>query len=156
MSRRCSSSNGPGRGSPPAAHLFASAFRAPQLPSKYPPLHELPDDEFVEQVSRLYDAIPPAAREHEELMELVLPGLRGDISVCDAYQYEEDVPLDCPITAFGGHGDPHVEEEQLAQWGTQTTGTFELSMLDGGHFFLQTAVEPLLAEVATRLQRCVP
>ncbi len=141
------------RGARAPAHLFASAFRAPQIPPPNPPIHELPDEQFVEAVSRLYDAIPPAAREHEELMELLLPGLRADIAVCDSYAYADEPKLDVPITAIGGRADHHVPEERLAAWAEQTTGTFELVMIDGDHFFLQSAVEPLLAELGARLRR---
>lgn len=144
------------RGAPTAAHLFASGYRAPQLPARNPPIHELLDKDFVDEVSRLYDAIPPAAREHEELMELLLPGLRADIAVCDTYVHTEDAPLDCSITALGGHGDGDVDEAQLTAWGAQTTGTFALQMFDGGHFFIQSALAPVLEAVTAQLRRSVP
>ena len=49
-----------------------------------------------------------------------------------------------------------VPEERLAAWAEQTTGTFELVMVDGDHFFLQSAVAPLLAELGARLRRLAP
>ncbi len=141
------------RGAPAAAHLFASAYRAPQIPAPYAPIHELPAEQFVQEVSRLYDAIPAAAREHEELMELLLPALRADISICDTYAYLDEQPLDCPITAFGGSADQHVPVDQLEAWGAQTANSFELNMLDGDHFFIQSAVGPLLEAVSQQLRR---
>jgi surfactin synthase thioesterase subunit len=139
------------RGAPPAAHLFASAFRAPQLPRRTPAIHELSDDEFVEEVNRRYDAVPQMVRENQELMDLVLPGLRGDISVCDSYEYVEGEPLACPITAFGGEQDEQVGPDELAGWEAQTTGAFALTMFGGEHFFHQTSQAALLAAISAAL-----
>jgi medium-chain acyl-[acyl-carrier-protein] hydrolase len=139
------------RGAPPASQLLASGYRAPQVPCRMPPIHELDDDAFVDEVVRRYDAVPPAARESKELMELVLPGLRGDISVCDTYVYSEDEPLPCSITAIGGTEDDNVSRQDLEAWARQTSASFACHMLPGGHFFLQTAQEQVLELVAGRL-----
>ena len=141
------------RSAPPAEHLFVSAHRAPQLPNPHPLIYELPDDEFVEEVNRRYDAVPEAARAEPELMELLLPGLRADVSVCDTYVYVEDDPLDGSISAFGGEEDHQVSRAELAAWQHQTRGSFALTLFPGDHFFLETAHDPLLQAVSGQLQR---
>ena len=144
------------RGGPPAAHLFASGYRAPQVPCSVPKIHELDDEAFVAEVSRRYDAVPQAARECEELMELALPGLRADISVCDTYEYSEDGPLPCSITAIGGLEDENVSRAELEAWAEQAGAAFDLHLFPGGHFFLQTAQEQLLTVVSERLEELAP
>jgi len=139
------------RGARPASHLFASAFRAPQLPRREAAIHELSDDEFVEEVNRRYDAVPQMVRENEELMALVLPGLRGDMAVCDSYEYAEGEPLACPITVFGGEQDVQVTPDELAGWEAQTSGGFALTMFGGEHFFHQTEQAGLLAAISAGL-----
>lgn len=139
------------RGARPASHLFASGYRAPQVPGDVPLMTDLDDAAFVEEVNRRYDAVPPAARESEELMELVLPGLRADIAVCDVYAYAEGEPLPCPITALGGTGDANVPRAHLEAWGEQSGGPFELKLIEGGHFFLQSAQAEVVGIVASRL-----
>jgi surfactin synthase thioesterase subunit len=144
------------RGEPGPRMLFASAFRAPQLPRRHPDLHELSDAEFVTSVNARYAAVPDAVAANAELMELILPGLRADISVCDTYSYASDAPLDCPIVVFGGEKDDQVSREELGEWEHQAAAGFELVMFPGGHFYHQTARDEMLAVLADRLTRGNP
>lgn len=139
------------RGAPAATHLFASAFRAPQLPLAVPPIHELSDEAFIEEVDRRYDAVPAIVRENQELMALMLPGLRADVAVCDGYEHVQGEPLACPITAFGGEQDRHVSRKELEGWSEQTSGAFTLRMFPGDHFFLQSAQAELLAVISASM-----
>ncbi len=139
------------RGSRPPEHLFASGFRAPQVPGRHPPIHTLTDDAFVAEVNLRYEAVPAEARANAELLELFLPGLRADVAVCDTYSYAEDAPLDLPIHAFGGDGDHHVTVADLEAWREQTTTSFELTLLPGGHFFVESARRDLLNALARKL-----
>ena len=141
------------RGLPGARHLFTSAHRAPQLPDRFPPIHHLPDEEFLHEVDTRYGAVPAAARADAELMELLLPGLRADVTVCDTYTYRDDAPLECAISTFGGEGDHQVNREELEAWGEQTRGPFSFTLFSGDHFFLQTEQEALLRTVSEGLQR---
>lgn len=140
------------RGAPAPVRFFASAYRAPDVPGRGEAIHELPDDAFIEAVNRLYDAVPAAALQEPELMELLLPGLRGDISVCDSYAYTEEAPLDVPITALWGESDPAVTRADLEAWRAHTTGEFDLATFPGDHFFLRSAQSEVLATVAERLR----
>jgi len=139
------------RGAPPAAHLFASAFRAPRLPNPTPRIHELDDEAFIEELDRRYAAVPEAVRSEPELLELFLPGLRADISVCDSYLHTPEDRLECPVTAFGGEEDTHVTQPELEAWREETDGPFDLRMFSGGHFFLESARDTLLESIAERL-----
>jgi medium-chain acyl-[acyl-carrier-protein] hydrolase len=85
-------------------------------------------------------------------MELMLPMLRADFTLCDTFSYEEEPPLDCPITALGGMGDLQVLRADLEAWSSQTTGPFALRMLPGDHFFLRGAEFELLQVIARQLQ----
>ncbi len=53
-------------------HLFVSGRRAPHVPETSPPLHALPEPEFMKELIR-YNGIPKEAAEHVELMELKKP-----------------------------------------------------------------------------------
>ena len=138
------------RGLPGPRLLVASAFRAPQLPRRALSMHELTDAEFIAAVNERYSAVPEAVASNAELMELILPGLRGDISICDTYECGDEQPLDCPIVAFGGEDDSEVGREELAGWESQTSAAFELNVFPGGHFFHQTARDEVL-RVLTQL-----
>lgn len=139
------------RNAPEAAHFFASALRAPQVENPDPALHELPDEEFLVELNRRYDAIPAAARENQELLDLILPGIRADTAVCDGYSYVEGEPLSTPITTLGGKTDTIVGPELLEPWERQTSASFELTLFDGDHFYLQPRQAELLALISERL-----
>ncbi|MEM9903516.1 MAG: thioesterase II family protein [Cyanobacteria bacterium P01_D01_bin.44] len=124
-------------------HLFVSGRRAPQIPDSAPPIHTLPDADFIEELRRL-NGTPEAVLANRELMQLLLPALRADFTVLETYVYQPESPLNCPITAFGGLQDPDVSCEMLEAWQKQTSAAFSTRMFLGDHFFMHTAQSPLL------------
>jgi len=129
-------------------HLFVSACPAPQVPDPDPPIHALPEPEFLEKLRRL-NGTPEAVLENAELMQMLLPVLRADFAVIETYAYTPESPLDCPITAFGGLQDREVRYDDLKVWQEQTNAAFSLHMLPGDHFFLQPA-QPLLLQLLSQ------
>lgn len=119
-------------------HLFLSGRRAAQLSSEEEKTYDLPEPEFLESLRRL-NGTPREVFEHAELLQLMLPLLRADFSVCQTYEYRPEPPLDCPITVFGGVEDPEAGRESLEAWSSQTSGGFSLHMLPGDHFFINTS-----------------
>jgi medium-chain acyl-[acyl-carrier-protein] hydrolase len=119
--------------------LVVSGARAPQRPNPDPPVRHLPDREFLEEVRLRYDGIPGAVLANQELVELLMPCLRADFTLVETYAYADEAPLDCPISCFGGKGDPRVSADDLQAWGAQTASRFALRMFEGDHFFLQSA-----------------
>jgi medium-chain acyl-[acyl-carrier-protein] hydrolase len=133
-------------------HLFLSARRAPQVPAPYPPIHALPDPQFVEKLRRL-NGTPEAVLREPELMEVLLPVLRADFAICETYAYAPKALLDCPIAAFGGLQDSEAGHDDLAAWRDHTRGTFSLRMLPGDHFFLHSHRTLLLQAISDELTR---
>ena len=134
------------------ARLFISAGCAPQIPRRGSPIHTLPAKEFLAEVRRL-NGIPKEVLEHDELMEIVIPLLRADFALYEAYVYSAEPPLNCPISAFGGLQDRKVTHRDLEAWRDQTTGAFSLRMLPGDHFFLNTTQPLLLQMLSQELHR---
>jgi medium-chain acyl-[acyl-carrier-protein] hydrolase len=121
----------------PPIHIFASGRRAPQLPDPDPPTFDLSDAEFKEELRRL-NGTPSDVLENFELLQLMMPVLRADFEVCQSYEYKEELPLSCPITAFGGIGDIDVPRSTIEAWRQQTSSTFVMRMMPGDHFFLHS------------------
>ncbi|MBL8197131.1 MAG: acyltransferase domain-containing protein [Blastocatellia bacterium] len=117
-------------------HLFVSAYRAPQIPVTEAPIHTLADIPLIEEM-RKYGGTPKAVLENTELMAMYLPVLRADFSIFETYVYKHEPPFDCPIFAFGGWQDPKMDQNSMLLWKTQTTKSFDLEMVTGGHFFIQ-------------------
>jgi medium-chain acyl-[acyl-carrier-protein] hydrolase len=124
------------RGRPGPAHFFASGRRAPHLPADRAPIHQLPEAEFLADLQEL-GGLPDELLAHRELLSLLVPTLRADVAIHETYEFTEQAPLDCPITAYGGLKDPKVSRAQMEAWARHTRGAFVLRMFPGGHFFLQ-------------------
>ena len=136
-------------GGPAPVRLFASAGRAPVLrePST---MHELPDDQFVEEVFRI-GGTPEHVMRNKELMELILPMLRSDFTLGGTYRYAKEAPFEFPITAFGGTIDPRANREQMEAWRMETSAEFDCEIFPGGHFYLREVEQDLLNAISARL-----
>lgn len=135
---------------PGPKHLFLSGRGAPQFGKKERLTYNLPTDEFAEELRRL-NGTPREVLEHQELMELMIPLLRADFEVCETYDYTEEPPLDCPITAFGGLYDATVTGAMVQAWRDQTTSKFRLCMMPGDHFFIHSAQDRILPILSQEL-----
>ena len=131
--------------------LFISADRAPQIPNRDPPIHNLPEGEFLVELRRL-NGTPREVLEDEELRQIMLPLLRADFAVYETYGYSTEPPLNCPISAFGGLQDHRVSRGDLEAWREQTSVSFSLRMFPGDHFFLNTTQPPLLGALSQELR----
>jgi surfactin synthase thioesterase subunit len=126
--------------------LIAAASPAPQRPKATQPMHQLPDDEFVAEMIRRFDGIPPAVRTNAELLQLLLPAMRADMELLETYEYADEPPLDTEILAIGGTDDRAVSATALADWRRHTSLRFSTRLLPGGHFFLFSAGESTFHE----------
>ena len=138
-----------GQGAP--RHLFVSGRRAPQMPPRRPPIAHLPDDQFVREICSRYNGIPDEVLRHPDLLALLLPGLRADLTLVEGYVHRAGSPLPCPIVAMGGSADAEATEAELVGWRHQTTAALSVRMFPGGHFYLQTAHEELMRIVTDAL-----
>jgi medium-chain acyl-[acyl-carrier-protein] hydrolase len=136
------------RGKTLPLHIFVSGRRAPQLPAREEPIHDLPETEFFEKLREL-NGTPEEVLQHAELMKLLLPVLRADFAVNETYDFTEEPPFDFGISAFGGLGDEEVTKDDLELWKLHTRGRFRVRMLPGDHFFLH-ATKDLITEAIAR------
>jgi medium-chain acyl-[acyl-carrier-protein] hydrolase len=130
--------------------LVVSGARAPHLPQRRPPIHALPEPEFIDELRRL-EGTPEEALANAELMELLIPMLRADSAVSETYEHEERPPLPCPIVAFGGQDDEDVTVDDVLAWGMHTSSGFEHRIFPGGHFFVDAHEEDVVAETTKHL-----
>jgi medium-chain acyl-[acyl-carrier-protein] hydrolase len=133
---------------PQPSHLFISGRRAPQVPDPDPPTYNLSEPELIEDL-RTLNGTPPEVFNEPELLKVMLPLIRADFEVIQTYTYEEEPPLDCPITVYGGLQDQGVTREYLNAWRTQTTALCAVRIFPGDHFFINTKRE-LLLQTLTR------
>jgi pyochelin biosynthetic protein PchC len=108
------------------------------------------DDAVVAEVRRLggYDA---KLFEHPELRDLVLPAIRADFALVNAYRPEPGALLDCPILACFGDQDADSRPQDMRAWADTTTGPYTQRVFPGGHFYLADQEPDLLRELSARL-----
>jgi surfactin synthase thioesterase subunit len=141
------------RGEPEPRHLVVGAARAPHVPNPYPPIHRLEERQFLEEIQKRYGGIPSEVMDDAEMRALLTPVLRADVGIIETYQYVQDEPLGCDVVAFGGLRDPMVTRSSLEAWREQTTGDFQLTMIDGDHFFGQSRRLELLGQISNIIRK---
>lgn len=132
---------------PDPLHLIASAARAPSRMKVSEPLHRLPDAELLAAVQQRY-ASPFLNDVSSDMMELMLPPLRADMTSFETYVYRPAPPLSCPLTLFAGRDDA-IARADLDAWAEHTTALPAVTEFDGGHFFIHDSE----AEVRTQVER---
>jgi acyl transferase domain-containing protein/surfactin synthase thioesterase subunit len=126
------------------AHLFISSRSAPQLVNTDAPLRDLPAAAFIDELQRLYGAVPDVIRQSPDLQDVFLPILRADVTLLETYTYTPGEPLNCPVTVFGAEQDRGVTREALAAWRDHTRGAFTQHMFPGDHFYINHTWEALI------------
>jgi medium-chain acyl-[acyl-carrier-protein] hydrolase len=139
------------RSLPMPSHLIVSGRRPPYIADIAPPMHSLPDPEFVAEINRRYGGIPREILENQDVLALLLPGLRADITALETHRPPPSTPLPCAILAFGGADDPLTPRAHLEAWRHVTTGAFQICTFPGGHFYLEAQRVELLAELSAKL-----
>jgi surfactin synthase thioesterase subunit len=81
----------------------------------------------------------------------MLPMLRRDCTLVETYVFRPQIPLSCPVTAFGGLKDQEVFPEDVRAWSDHTTGPCRVHLLPGDHFFVNSARSDLLRLVVSEL-----
>lgn len=138
------------RGCPPPRLLFASGTAAPSLRDTERFAADKTDAQLIADLREL-NGTPEDILANEELMRLTLPVLRADFALCGGYQYRPRAPLNCPIQVLAGRQDS-TTPAQLQAWRQETTGGFDLSLFDSGHFFIHDQANDVLALLQARLQ----
>lgn len=137
-------------------HLFVGAARPPHRELSHPPIHQLADREFAENVQSRYGGIPSAIYEDLETLAMFLPAMRADFTGYETYRFKPEAPLDVPITAFAGAGDTVVTFEAQREWALHTNSGFDINVLPGGHFFPATSGKELIHALQIRIAAGLP
>jgi len=130
--------------------LFLAAHRAAHLPLRRAPLYALPNEELIQALRRL-GGLQEEVLEDRELLDILLPTIRADLTVCDLYDYSPDTPLNCPFQLYAGRDDKEVLPEDMESWGQHSTKGSSLRIFSGGHFFLRSDGDALMQAIAGAL-----
>lgn len=122
------------RGQRLPARLVACARQSPEH-SRDSGVHRGDDRALVAELERL-GGTPPEVLADPELRRVILGIVRNDYRLAETYAWRAEPPLDCPISVFVGDTDPECSADEGAQWVDMTTGSTEVTIFRGDHFFL--------------------
>lgn len=128
--------------------LFVSGRRAPYVVARTPPIHELPDDEFLEALIA-YGGMPAGIAGSRRLLADVLPHIRSDLKLVEHYVPIARDRLRLPISAIRAIGDPLINAVDMRAWSSQTSSAFAYHEVEGDHF-VHCSSPALLLELITR------
>jgi medium-chain acyl-[acyl-carrier-protein] hydrolase len=134
-----------GTGDPPRL-LVAIGRNGPSAGLSHRPMHELPDAELLSAVDRLGGTAGTVSRD-PAVMRFFLPAMRTDLRLAETYVRAPGPALSCPLWTVCGRRDRMTEPAAVLAWQRETTGTFELTLLDTAHFMLE---EPEFVAAARR------
>ncbi|MFG3498315.1 thioesterase II family protein [Streptomyces sp. NPDC047928] len=137
------------RQAPAPVRLFLSARGAPSTAPN--PHDSLPDDTAILAAVRALGGTGAAVLDDPELVAMALPALRADYRALASYTWRPGDPLDTPFSVLCGLDDPVVGTAEAARWGEHTRAGSDLTLLPGGHFYL----DQRLGDVAELILRGV-
>lgn len=138
----------------PPAHLIVSAHVPAHLMAHKPRPTRVAgmSDEDLRDYLAANGGLAGELLENEDLLAILLPVLRADLSVCESYRWTPRAPLPVPVTALGGEHDPNVPGVLLARWSELTTADFRCRLLPGGHRYLYDEPDAVLGVLAEILE----
>lgn len=131
---------------PLPVHLIASAAAAPFHARRKPPIHNLPEPEFIAAVAEL-KGTPKQVLDNAEIMALLIPALRADFKLVETYLNPSRTVLDTRLTLMGGVMDDTVSPSELADWNKLFTQTSPLRWFEGDHFFINQKTFSVLKHI---------
>jgi surfactin synthase thioesterase subunit len=131
-------------------HLFASGRRSPT--SYRDERVHLRDDAGILAELRKLNGTASAVLGNDELMRASLPSLRADYEAIETYRCAAGSTVSCPVTVLTGDSDPNTTLEEARAWAEQVTGSFDLRVFPGGHFFLIDQADEVTAILSRHLK----
>ncbi len=98
--------------------------------------HLLPREDFISMLRRM-QGTPAEVLAHDELLRLFEPVLRADFAAVDTFRRSSLPVLPLDLTLFHGRDDQWTSAEEVRHWRHLVSGTTELEVLSGGHFFIR-------------------
>ncbi|WP_432402989.1 thioesterase II family protein [Wukongibacter sp. M2B1] len=133
-------------------HLFVSGSIPPRLAADREAIHNLPDEEFKEKLSK-YNGTNLTVLDSYEFDKYFMPILRNDFKLFEDYRYSSNEELRCPIKAYVGKVDLLVTEKQTRLWNEYTLSDFDYEVLEGDHFYINRYWKFLCDDICNEIEK---
>jgi len=129
--------------------LFVAGCSAPSFRDDER-LASLDNDEAIVDELRQLQGTPPELFDHPELLRLTIDAATADFAACRTFRRLSNIPLDLDVFVSGGKND-EVKVEGLEAWHLESSRQTDVTLFEGGHFFLREKQDLFLAHLFTRL-----
>lgn len=129
--------------------LFVSGRRAPSR-ARAGTVHLRDDRGLVAELRRL-GSTDPRILSDPELLATILPATRNDYRAIETYTCPPGATVDCPITALIGDADQQTPLDDAIAWREHSTAAFDVQVLPGGHFYLDSCRPQVADSIAAAL-----
>lgn len=136
--------------------LFLSGRQPPHHRYNRRDIHDLPDDEFIEDIEELGGDVKKIFQD-EEMRRIFLPILKSDYKLIEEYKFSgEYEKIKGDIVIFYSDDDVLVKDKNsLQEWRRYTDGHLELHEFRGGHFFIMDNWNKICAVISKTLGMCI-
>lgn len=112
----------------------------------------MPEEDLVGWIKRL-GSFPAEIYDNPEMLAMVVPALRADLSVASQRQ-DENAFVPCPLVSYGGQDDPLQEEpDAFESWLPRSTTYLGHREYSGGHFFIDRHADAVTQDFCYQLVR---
>ncbi|TDP92867.1 thioesterase II family protein [Labedaea rhizosphaerae] len=132
------------------AKVFASGRRAPGT-HRDERVHLRDDNGLIAELKSLAGT-DSRVMDDDELLRMALPSIRSDYKAVETYECVPGRKIAADVHALVGDADPKATVEEARRWAEHTTGSFELSVFPGGHFYLDQHVPAVLDAITTAVR----
>jgi surfactin synthase thioesterase subunit len=133
--------------------LFASGYPAPSR-LRGGTVHQRDDAGLVDELLTA-GGTDPRWLADEELLATILPAVRSDYRAIETHSRQYGA-LSCPITMFVGDADPQTTADEADAWRAHTSGSFDLRVFPGGHFYLDKHQAAIAEAILTTTKLALP
>ncbi|MFB7668158.1 thioesterase II family protein [Kitasatospora sp. NPDC056138] len=132
--------------------LFVSGRSGPGR-EQIRPLSEAGEAQLIDELREL-GGTNAQAFDDAELRELVLPAIRADYRLIEAYTATRaGAVVNAPVTAYYGKQDADVDRDSAKAWAEVTHSDFRVLPFEGGHFYLLDETQALVGDLLSSLGR---
>jgi surfactin synthase thioesterase subunit len=139
------------RGMPLPRALYVASNIAPSVASSGQEWNQ--SDERLIEYMRELGGTPPELLGEGDLRAHLLSVLRADLTVLATDTFRARSPLDIPLRAFAGAADAESPPELMRSWRDETSASFSLDLIPGGHFFEPAGQRQVIAVLTGDLLR---
>jgi surfactin synthase thioesterase subunit len=129
--------------------LFASGRRAPST-IRDERVHQRDDAGVIREMQSL-SGTDARLLADPEVLQMIMPALRADYKAIETYRCDEGAVIDAPIVVLTGDDDPKTTVDEARAWQAHTTGTCDVKVFQGGHFFLTRRAGEVIGVVSDRM-----